>query len=884
MPNLPLKPPPRPNVSTAGFVGAPNGVDGGERMESNQPMPHVVRVKFLGVAGILAKPCKESLESSKTSASISEGFIQASPDHPSLLIPVPSNLRVVATVSRTRTAKGIPSGMSKCLISSRPPSLVDNPNSSPKSTNATNEITETITTTLMHDKVATQITIHTKQDHSFSEDGSIFTEPKTVEGEHQSASLSVVTEYSSLPKQPPVPSTPCPPSQLMQGRTGSDAASGFGGKRISSSIASRSAPVESNEVHEFVEVVGPSRSEGCSNGKSAGETMETAPSEETDNDKFCFPQRYVAIWDEKSDHKGTRDLRGAADENKNKGLVGENSRRVNNTNVLAFEAELRPASTAVNTTAPKTPPTPFAPKMFCVTVGLIPDDDKKSVASSLEKSDENSTDGVPKSKTPYFAIPVGLAHLVIRGTETLDGKRLQVDLPLASLNQFMGSFGGETNAAKEFPVMELSSESISSKEEKSKNCDQSKDGKNINQNESKNDKSKIKMKDDKSKEQDGNQHKPKSKKKGIMSRMFSRSKQSAPSTALGKQQEEEEKMLIYNGDPRSIFDLGRPPNSLERALFSERYGIDPSGDAVIRIGLEVFPRGSELEKTFRQKHRLRREQRKKALAATNKLESHAEPVRKSQSFGSLSRSSSKGSESYSLVDDEDETLLDSDSDYSESFVSLDSNTSGSIWDESTLETDATDTYYSLQSRSESFMTNSVITDAETSFTETVATPKTGRSSKSSNVFGRVLDCKLETSDSPDRANQSNEVTRGLANFTNLFFACNGLEVDNNSEMTTLLKPTENAGVMPFGKDFHKKQTADDQSSHKKYVARGRDGEFQRSSTGASNEIGIDDSLEISQSVLLEGEEEESHHDDSTIGVSNENLEGHEMTLEQLSQG
>mmetsp|Transcript_3204 Transcript_3204/g.6555 ORF Transcript_3204/g.6555 Transcript_3204/m.6555 type:complete len:884 (+) Transcript_3204:302-2953(+) len=882
MPNLPLKPPPRPQVSTAGFVGATKGADGGETMESNQPMPHVVRVTFLGVAGILAKPCNESFESPKTSASVSEGFIRASPDHPSLLIPVPSNLRVVATVSRTRTAKGIPSGLSKCLISSRPPSLVDHPNSSPKSTNATNEITETITTTLMHDKVATQITIHTKQNHSFSEDGSIFTEPKTVEGEHQSASLSVVTENVSLPKHPPVPSTPCPPSQLMQGRTGCEAACGFGGNRIGSSIASRSAPVESNEVHEFVEVVGPSRSKGCSSGKSADETMETAPSEETDNDNFCLPQRYVATWDEKADRKGTRDLRGASD------LVGDSSRLVNNTNVLAFEAELRPVSAAVITTASKTPPTPFAPKMFCVTVGLIPDIDNRIVASSSEKSEKNATDSKQKSKTPYFAIPLGLAHLVIRGTETLDGKRLQVDLPLASLSQFMGSFGGETNAAKEFPVMELSSESISSKEEKSKNSDENKDGKNIKKSDLNSDKNKIKKKDDKSKEQGGKQHKPKSKKKGIMSRMFSRSKQSsslpsAPSPALVKQQEEEEKMPVYNGDPRSIFDLGRPPNSRERALFSERYGIDPSGDAVIRIGLEVFPRGSELEKIFRQKHRLRREQRKKALAATNNLESHAEPVRKSQSFGSLSRSSSKGSESYSLVDDEDETLLDSDSDYSESFVSLDSNTSGSIWDESTLETDATDTYYSLHSRSESFMTNSVITDAETSFTETVATPKTGRSSKSSSVFGRVLDCKLETSDSSDRANQSNEVTRGLANFTNLFFACNGLELDNNSEMTTLLKPRESKGVMPFGKDFHKKLSADDQSSHKKYVAGGRDEELERSSTGASNEIGFDNSLEISQNILLEGEEEASHHDDSTVGVSNENLEGHEITLEQLSQ-
>ncbi|KAL7467981.1 hypothetical protein ACHAXS_008204 [Conticribra weissflogii] len=887
MPTPQFKPPPLPRVSTAGLLGTPKRNEG-ETKFSNQPMPHVVRVTFLGVAGILAKPCNESSESTANSSSVAEGFTRASPDHPSLLFPVPTNLRVVATVSRTRTAKGIPSGLSKCLISSQPPSLIHNPKSSSEPKNATNEITETITTTQLADQVATQVTIHTTQDHSVRDDGSIFTEQNSLERDHQSSSLSVATEYLSLPKrtkQPHLPNTPCPPSQLMQGRTGSDAANGFGGKRINSSVASGSTPPESNEVQEFVEVVGPSGSEGSYVGKSADESMKPSPSRKTGND---LPQRYVAIWDEQIDHKGTRDSKGAADDKKNNGFVGKNSRPVFNTNVLAFEAELRPVSAAENATASITPPTPFAPKMFCVTVGLIPDVDQHNVSSSVEGIDADAIDTNQKTKIPNFAIPLGLAHLVIRGTETLDGKRLQVDLPLASLNQFIGSFGGETNMAKEFPVMELTSESVPSKEEISSTCEENKDGKNIIKNDVRSNKNKIRKYNNESKEQDGKQHKPRSKKKSIMSRMFSRSKQSTstppePSPALVKQQDEEEELPIYNGDPRSIFDLGRPPNSRERALFSERYGIDPAGDAVIRIGLEVFPRGSELEKIFRQKHRLRREQRKKALAAANKVEGHSEPVRDPQSFGSMSRSSSKGSESFSLVDEEDETLLDSDSDYSESFISLDSITSGSTWDESTLETDATDTYYSLYSRSESFMTGSVITDAETSFTETVATPKTGHSSKRSNVFGRVLDCKLETPDSPDIRSKSNEATNGLANFTNLFFACNGLELEKNLETKTLLKPRESAGVMPFGNDFQKTQVTDDQSSNKKNdVAEGLDEgvSFRRCST----EIGIDNSLEISPDIQLEGEDEASHHDDSTVGVSNENLEGHEMTLEQLSQG
>lgn len=343
------------------------------------------------------------------------------------------------------------------------------------------------------------------------------------------------------------------------------------------------------------------------------------------------PGRYVAVW--------------------------ENIRkRGDGTNTLAFEAELHPSDGGK-----------FAPKTFCVAVGLC----------------DSDHGGQGREHEPSFAIPLGFANLVITGEETLDGQPLQIDLPLTKANHFVRNFGSE----KAFPLLELGDAHT----QQFAGSDHARD------------------------EGATNNDKP-PKKKTMVSRIFSRAKGTTPAPY-----DADEAPAARNETPQSIFQLGRPPTAEERQLFLESFNIDPSGDAVIRIGLEVFERGSELEQIFRQRNRVRRERRKAEAFAASALPNNAKPNVTGSSLGPPSRSVSSGT-GKSLVDEE---ILESESDYSDddspSYFSLDSGASGTTWDESTMYTSETDTSYTSK-----FVNNS--------------------SAERGLQFGRMFACKMESFD------------------------------------------------------------------------------------------------------------------------------------------
>ena len=168
----------------------------------------------------------------------------------------------------------------------------------------------------------------------------------------------------------------------------------------------------------------------------------------------------------------------------------------------------------------------------------------------------------------------------------------------------------------------------------------------------------------------------KTKKKSIVKRIFSR-KQQPPSVPTKGESSSSQAPVVYSGPPRSIFELDRPPNAKECSLFLDRYGVDFNGGAVLRIGLEVFARGSELEKIFRQKKILR-----KHSQAKKKIQ-----VKEDRGDDNMSHNSySTGSISQSLIDIDDSDC-DDDSVYTESYFTLDDETCRSTWDESTMYTD-----------------------------------------------------------------------------------------------------------------------------------------------------------------------------------------------------
>ncbi|KAL7457601.1 hypothetical protein ACHAWC_009187, partial [Mediolabrus comicus] len=317
--------------------------------------------------------------------------------------------------------------------------------------------------------------------------------------------------------------------------------------------------------------------------------------------------------------------------------VGTNQKLLNTSNAVAFEAELVPSSLdeneknlpAINNVGA------FAPKNFCVTLALVPDN-----------NDENET--ISNNEMPLFGIPIGFCNLTINGEETLNGRRRQLDLPLSSYKDFIGPLDRQS------PLIQLTKADDNVNDVKSSETKKTK------------------------------------KSKSIVKRIFKKS---------GKKG--------ANNGATSIFQLGRPPNAEERNLFLERFGVDQSGDAIIRIALEVFPRGSALEKTFRHAAKLRkRRQRKKA------------EEREAGASSSVERTDSidlSAATSSSLVDDGS-----SASDYSHMSSdegSWDDDHTGS-WD------DEGETYYT--------------------FDDTVMRGSSKPSNKS--VFGRMFDCGICASD------------------------------------------------------------------------------------------------------------------------------------------
>ena len=280
------------------------------------------------------------------------------------------------------------------------------------------------------------------------------------------------------------------------------------------------------------------------------------------------PERFVAVW--------------------NDDCKEVNQRLINKTNDVAFEAELVPA---------QRDSTKYAPKTFCVTLGLVADTEE----------DETPNDG-GKEASPMVAIPIGFSNLTITGEETLNGRKKQVDLPLTSINNLVGPFGVES------PLIKITKADFAISEEKKQ-------------------------------------------KPNMVKRMFKKGTKSAD---------------VADNDASSIFELGRPPNNEERNRFLERFSVDQSGDAIVRVALEVFPRGSELEKTFKQKAKLRKANQLKQ--AEMKATATVPSSTAKQTLVRESRDDMIAKSSSSLVDD-----ASCYSDCSQSYSQISSD--GETWDD-----------------------------------------------------------------------------------------------------------------------------------------------------------------------------------------------------------
>ena len=706
--DMPPRPPKTNIAGGATSAAAANNTKGSMNNNSTaeSSVPHVVRVTFLGVAGLLVKPPhllddetdqataidekdqqptqKGSLmhktpsqqpQNEEETIPSSEIIKTTSPavGHPSLLLPLPPNLRVVASVSRSRTARGIPSGMSKCLSQSsknkkEPPNPLS-PTSSLAPCAGSFALSPVAGESIVFEKQSSQ-----QQKQQQSSSSSV---PTIIEGDmistggisNSSQELNVISSAKKESKgNSGTTFGTSPPSQIMHSRTSSSsrrpgsrlsgASIGSGGEAESSRTGgnfkekSKSHTPTDDEDIDGIEVIRPvSPTMG---GSGNNEKVEEPP------------ERFVAVWDEAA----------------NKKTMNPNKRYVNLTNSLAFEAELRPSSSVADGRA-ATPAasTTFAPKSFCIAVGLVPDFDPMSgdgennppAGTGEEKATpKKSDDRTPP--LPTFAIPVGFADLVINGDETLDGKRKQIDLPLSSLGNFMGLEKGNSYP---FPLIELTAEGLGAT--------------GNNSDDTKKDAADTKNGASKAVTASG-----KAKKKSIVKRMFSRKQQqqSSSSVAMG---EDATSLSPYDGTPKSIYQLERPPNAKERALFLDRYGVDPSGDAVVRIALEVFPRGSELEKVFRQKNKLR----KKAQAAALASAARRKRMKGRPASPSSASAGSHSDCSHSLMDDEDSDY--DDSVFSQSFFTLDSDESRTTWDESTMYTDALSSFNTMRD-DESFTT------------------------------------------------------------------------------------------------------------------------------------------------------------------------------------
>lgn len=347
-------------------------------------------------------------------------------------------------------------------------------------------------------------------------------------------------------------------------------------------------------------------------------------SEMNSSNSPIYTERFVAVW--------------------NDDCTEVNKNLINTSNEVAFEADLIPSKSE----SENDPSSKFAPKMFCVTLGLVAD----------KKEDETPNEGGGIS--PMVAIPIGFSNLTITGEETLNGRRKQLDLPLTSVKNLIGPFGVES------PLIKLTkadgADATATNGEKTK------------------------------------------KSKSLVKRMFKKGTKSA------------------NGAGQ----LGGLPTIAERNVFIERFGVDQSGDAIVRVALEVFPRGSELEKTFKQKAKLRKRKQRKQ-AATN-AEAMGTPAAIHSSEGE--RSDDIAVSSSSLVDDADDAS--SDSDYSQSYTQI----SSESWNDGTTETwgDDEETFATFE--------DTVVTMDTMDTRDLISAPAS--TPKVSGVFERMFDCAVPT--------------------------------------------------------------------------------------------------------------------------------------------
>jgi len=361
-------------------------------------------------------------------------------------------------------------------------------------------------------------------------------------------------------------------------------------------------------------------------GQLSANMSESNDDVESDSSNFQGPERFVAVWND-----DCKDV---------------NKKLLNTSNAVAFEAELVPSKGE----SEHGPSSSFAPKTFCVTLGLVPD----------KLADETPNEG----GGPMLAIPIGFSNLTVNGEETLNGRRKQLDLPLTSVKNLIGPFDVES------PLIQVTkADSVDTNVKNDVNA-------------------KIETKPTKS--------------KSIVKRMFRKGKK--PTTGV-------------ESEARSIFQLGRQPNSEERRQFLERFGVDQSGDAIIRVALEVFPRGSELEKTFRQRARLRKRKQRKQGEASNAAVSSMTIPTTTQSIPE--KSDEIMTSSSSLVDD-----AYSDNDYSQSYTQMSSD--GETWE---------DDYTGSWGDDETYETFEDTVDTE----DTSSLPQ---KTKSKGVFGKMFACSL----------------------------------------------------------------------------------------------------------------------------------------------
>lgn len=177
----------------------------------------------------------------------------------------------------------------------------------------------------------------------------------------------------------------------------------------------------------------------------------------------------------------------------------------------------------------------------------------------------------------------------------------------------------------------------------------------------------------------------------------------------------------------------------------------------MRIGLEVFPRGSELERIFRQKNKLRKKAAAVAAAGGTQTGGRVRGARGSPSprrrrqrlssdrfsTGSLGSRTHDTADSRSLMDEDydedyDELSTDDDSMFSQSFFTLDSDASQTTWDESTMYTDALSSFNTMDDDS--------ITTGFADYVKSKGT-KGGKSSSSSTgqFLANLLNCSGPTS-------------------------------------------------------------------------------------------------------------------------------------------